>query len=50
MEQTSLPSRIRVTEDVYKLVSDDEEDFAGEYKVITVKNMGEVGTWLLDPR
>lgn len=50
MEQTSLPSRIRVTEDVYKLVSDDEEDLAGEYKVITVKNMGEVGTWLLDPR
>ena len=48
MEQTSLPNKIRVTESFHNLVSDVEASW-DEYKVISVKNMGEIGTYLLDP-
>ncbi len=47
MEQTSFPSKIRVTEDFYDLVSDNFENIWSERSVITVKNMGEVGTYVL---
>ncbi|KAL7550307.1 hypothetical protein ACHAWF_013547 [Thalassiosira exigua] len=49
MEQTSLPSRIRVTKDFYDLLPEPEiEEWQGK-EVISVKNMGEVETYLLDP-
>lgn len=47
MEQTSFPSKIRVTEDFYDLVSDDKQNIWSDRSVITVKNMGEVGTYVL---
>lgn len=48
MEQTCIPSMVRVTDDVHDLVGDAETDWL-EHSTISVKNMGEVGTWLLDP-
>ena len=48
MEHTGVPSKIRVTENFHDLVSNVETDW-DEYKVISVKNMGDIGTYLLDP-
>ena len=48
MEQTSLPSKIRVTKDFYDLVSGIETDWE-EHDVFFVKNMGEIDTYLLNP-
>ncbi len=47
MEQTSLPSRIHVTEDFHNLVSFEEDDEWDDCSEITVKNMGKVHTYLL---
>ena len=48
MEQTSLPSKIRVTENFHDLVGDYETGWEGR-EMIEVKNMGEVVTYLLNP-
>lgn len=48
MEQTSLPSHIRVTKDFYDLVAG-VEDRWGTREEIEIKNMGSVDTYLLDP-
>ena len=48
MEQTSLPSKIRVTKDFYDLVSDIETDWE-EHNETSVKNMGKIDTYLLNP-
>ena len=48
MEQTSLPSKIRVTKDFHDLVGDYETGWEGR-EMIEVKNMGEVVTYLLNP-
>jgi len=48
MEQTSLPGKIRVTDDFYKLVCDTESEWE-EHSRISVKNMGEIDTHMLDP-
>ncbi len=48
MEQTSLPGKIRVTDDFYKLVCDTEVNWE-EHSRIAAKNMGEIDTHLLDP-
>ena len=48
MEQTSLPSKIRVTKDFHDLVSDVETVWE-EHNVISVKNMGEIDTYLFNP-
>jgi len=49
MEQTSLPGRIRVSNDFYEMVKDSETEWEGDKKCITVKNMGEIDTFLLNP-
>ncbi len=48
MEQASLPSHIRVTEDFYQLVADVEYSW-NKYEEIEMKNMGTMGTYLLNP-
>lgn len=48
MEQTSLPSKIRVTKDFHDLVGDYETGWEGS-EMIEVKNMGQVVTYLLNP-
>ncbi|KAL7534322.1 hypothetical protein ACHAXR_005794, partial [Thalassiosira sp. AJA248-18] len=47
MEQTCLPSRIRVTKDFFDLLPESEE--WEQKETIAVKNMGEVETYLLNP-
>ena len=47
MEQTSKPNMIRVTEDFRRLVSNEDE--WDKYEVVKMKNMGEIGTYILDP-
>lgn len=47
MEQTSQPDKIRVTKDFYEMVADVEDNDWEEFSTISVKNMGEVGTYLL---
>lgn len=48
MEQTSRPNMIRATEEFRSLVADAEDDW-DEYEVIQMKNMGAIGTYILDP-
>ncbi|KAL7538340.1 hypothetical protein ACHAWF_006058 [Thalassiosira exigua] len=48
MEQTSRPGCIRVTKDFHDLVRDAESGWA-EQEVISLKNMGRMETYLLDP-
>ncbi|KAL7517256.1 hypothetical protein ACHAWX_002192 [Stephanocyclus meneghinianus] len=48
MEQASLPSHIRVTEDFHRLVADVENGW-NKYEEIEMKNMGTMGTYLLNP-
>ena len=48
MEQTSLPSMIRVTKDYHDLVGDYETGWE-DSEMIDVKNMGGVVTYLLNP-
>ena len=48
MEQTSQPSRIRVSKDFHDLVGDAESGWM-EKEIIPIKNMGEVESYLLDP-
>ena len=48
MEQTCKSNMIRVTEEFRKLVSNVENDW-DEYEMVTMKNMGEIGTYILDP-
>jgi class 3 adenylate cyclase len=48
MEQTSLPGKIRVTENFHDLVGDYENGWE-DRESIEVKNMGEVLTYLLNP-
>lgn len=48
MEQTSLPSCIRVTKDFHDLVGDHEMGWTAK-EVIELKNMGHAETYLLDP-
>lgn len=48
MEQTSLPSHIRVTKDFYDLVADVEDQWEA-CEEIEIKNMGTVDTYLLNP-
>ncbi|KAL3790097.1 hypothetical protein HJC23_013608 [Cyclotella cryptica] len=48
MEQASRPSHIRVTEEFHQLVADVEKDW-GEYEEIEMKNMGTMGTYILNP-
>jgi hypothetical protein len=48
MEQTSLPSHIRVTKDFHDLVADAKDKW-GACEEIESKNMGTVDTYLLDP-
>ena len=47
MEQTCLPSRIRVTKEFFDRLSKPEN--VQEKEVISVKNMGEVETYLINP-
>mmetsp|Transcript_29057 Transcript_29057/g.60439 ORF Transcript_29057/g.60439 Transcript_29057/m.60439 type:complete len:978 (-) Transcript_29057:154-3087(-) len=47
MEQTSQPDKIRVTTNFYEMVADVEGNEWEEFSTISVKNMGEVGTYLL---
>jgi class 3 adenylate cyclase len=47
MEQAGKPNKIRVSEAFHSLVSD--VDGWGEYEMVQMKNMGETGTYLLDP-
>ncbi|KAL7462136.1 hypothetical protein ACHAXS_002527 [Conticribra weissflogii] len=49
MEQTSLPGRIRVSHDFYEMVKDSELEWDERKKCISVKNMGEIDTYLLNP-
>ncbi len=49
MEQTSLPGRIRVSHDFYEMVKDSELGWDERKKCISVKNMGEIDTYLLNP-
>jgi hypothetical protein len=48
MEQASLPSHIRVTEKFHQLVADVENDW-DKFEEIEIKNMGTMGTYLLNP-
>lgn len=51
MEQTSRANCIRVTEDFYDLVASPEtsrDELWGGREMISIKNMGEVGSYLLD--
>lgn len=48
MEQTSLPSHIRVTEEFYTLVADVEYQW-DKQEEIEVKNIGTTMTFLLNP-
>mmetsp|Transcript_6992 Transcript_6992/g.15428 ORF Transcript_6992/g.15428 Transcript_6992/m.15428 type:complete len:707 (+) Transcript_6992:43-2163(+) len=50
MEQTGKPNKIRVTETFHDLlVPDVEEEEWDEFEVVPVKNMGEAGTYVMDP-
>lgn len=50
MEQTSRPSMIRATEAFHSLVADaEDENNWYEYEIISMKNMGDIGTYILDP-
>jgi class 3 adenylate cyclase len=49
MEQTCLPSRIRVTKDFFDLLPDTESETVEAKEVISAKNMGDVETYLLNP-
>jgi len=51
MEQTSKPNKIRVSETLHSLVADAAEDDSvwDKYELVTMKNMGDVGTYILDP-
>ncbi len=48
MEQLSCSSKIRVTQDFHDLVGDEEEGWEAK-QIVSVKNMGTVSSWLLDP-
>uniref|UniRef100_A0A7S1ZC46 Guanylate cyclase domain-containing protein n=1 Tax=Ditylum brightwellii TaxID=49249 RepID=A0A7S1ZC46_9STRA len=48
MEQTSMPMRIHVSKQFHDLIGEDETRWE-ESKITSVKNMGEVETWILDP-
>jgi len=48
MEQTSLPSCIRVTKDFHDLVGDAQSGWM-EKEVLPLKNMGDMETYLLNP-
>ncbi|KAL3795342.1 hypothetical protein HJC23_009515 [Cyclotella cryptica] len=48
MEQTCKPNMIRVSEEFWRLVANVEDGW-DEYEVVTMKNMGDVGTYILDP-
>ena len=47
MEQAGKPNKIRVSEAFHSLVSDVEG--WDEYEMVQMKNMNEIGTYLLDP-
>lgn len=49
MEQSSTPNRIRVTEAFHSLVFDAEANNWGEQEIISMKNMGDILTYTLDP-
>lgn len=49
MEQTCLPSRIRVTKEFFDLLPNSEAEEWEQKETISVKNMGEVETYLLNP-
>lgn len=48
MEQTSAPGKINVSRAFHDLIGEDETEWE-EKKIISIKNMGEVEAWLLDP-
>jgi hypothetical protein len=48
MEQTSSPSMIHVSREFHDLIGDYESGW-GDMRLVPVKNMGTVETWLLDP-
>jgi class 3 adenylate cyclase len=48
MEQTCKPNKIRATEAFYSLVAGGEDEW-DEFEVVSVKNMGSIGTYILDP-
>ena len=49
MEQTCTPSKIRVTKDFFQTLSESEGKILEAKEVISVKNMGQVETYLLNP-
>jgi len=49
MEHASKPSKIRVTDTFHRLVVEEEENQWGEQENISMKNMGEISTYILDP-
>ncbi|KAL3779874.1 hypothetical protein ACHAW5_002062 [Stephanodiscus triporus] len=48
MEQTCKPNKIRATEIFHSLVAG-VEDYWDEYEIIEMKNMGSIGTYIMDP-
>jgi hypothetical protein len=48
MEQTSKPNMIRATEIFRSLVAGVEDNW-DEFEVISMKNMGSIGTYIMDP-
>jgi class 3 adenylate cyclase len=48
MEQTSKPNMIRVTEVFRRLVAGVDDNW-DEFEVISMKNMGSIGTYIMDP-
>ena len=49
MEQTCTPSKVRVTKDFFQTLPKSETGIVEAREVISVKNMGEVETYLLNP-
>ncbi|KAL3823762.1 hypothetical protein ACHAXA_004855 [Cyclostephanos tholiformis] len=48
MEQTCKPNKIRATEAFYNLVAGGGDDW-DEYEVVSMKNMGSIGTYIMNP-
>ncbi len=48
MEQTSKPNKIRASEAFRSLVAGVEDNW-DEFEVISMKNMGSIGTYIMDP-
>lgn len=49
MEQAGKPNKIRVSKAFKSLIDDVFECDWGEYEVISMKNMGDIGTYIFDP-